>query len=140
MEDVRISELNDKILKIDIYILIVHESSWTRMIFEIKTLMSKNYCWFLFTVDSKNFWNNLKSFSVYNWIEVKISFIVLSSSWIPQKPQTNSQFVCLEGNGKESAVLKVWKMGRVDEQPPNILKSQNISKKICKPQKNQNKT
>lgn len=34
--------------------------------------------------------------------------MVLNSFCLPQKPQANSQFVCLEGNGKGSAVLKVW--------------------------------
>lgn len=74
--------------------------------------MSKNYCWVLFTGDSKYFWKGLDSFPVYNLIEVKISSIGLSSFFLPQKPQTNSQFVCLERNGKRSGVLKVWGNGQ----------------------------
>lgn len=86
--------------------------------------MSKNYCWVLFTGDSKYFWKGLSSNSVYNWIEVKISSIVLGAFCLPQKPQTICQFVCLEGNGKGSGVMKVRENGQ------NTWTSTNFFKKV----------
>lgn len=80
------------------------ENIWNK-ISDVKELM-------LIARDSKYFWKDLNSSSVYNWIEVKILSIVLSILCLRQKPQTNNQFVCLEGNGKGSDVFKVGENGQ----------------------------